>query len=527
MLGICAILSGLLPAYALAQGQPVPPINVATFTKAQFPTQFEVFTYVAESWRELGLDIQLVPYNYPSPFLNVRDDGRDFDIFASAFDSNTKRIDPQMNLDQMFDGDFANVTGAANTSGYNNPAYQQLIYAERQEYDVNIRRELVFQMQEILYEDKPALIVLHKYDQNAYNSRRFADPVLGPGFFMDPRAEMTIRPLTSDGIMRRGMQTTTMGSLNVFAPSPEAWQLRLLYDTLLRTGTDAQPELWMIESYNVVSPTTIEISLKDGLLWHDLQPVTTEDVAFTYNYLLQYTAPQYTIYLDGLKQATAISNKIVRFELEVPNSSFITQAMTQVPILPKHIWENVTEPEKMPGNTVIGSGPFKFDYVREGQESRMLAFKEHFFPPKIEGLLYIYYGTADAMYNALINQDVDIIEALLPHQVGELAQYDYLTVLVGPSLNVTGFWFNMRHGMPFSDKAFRTALSYAVPMNMIAEDIYLGLVTPGASLISPVNEFWYNPAIQPMPYDMEKARQILRDAGYTWDNNGRLRLPTN
>jgi peptide/nickel transport system substrate-binding protein len=510
---------------AQADPQPVPTITISTFTKAQFPTQFEVFSNVADAWRELGIDVKVLPLNYPTPFKTVVDDTRDFDIFGIGYDSNTLRIDPQANLDLMFYGPNADIAGSANVSGYSNPEYDKLVEAERVEYDPVARRELVFKMQEVLYEERPALIMLHKYDQNAYNSARFANPVLGPGFFMDPRAEMTIEPQTDDGVLRRGMQTKTMGSLNIFNPSPEQWQLRLIYDTLLRTSPSGEPENWMVTNIDVKSPTSIEVTLRDDLKWHDGKDLTAEDVAFTFNYLKEHPAPRYSVHLGGFDKAEVSGDGKVLFTLERPNSSFVTQTMVFVPIIPKHIWEDVTEPENAPNDVVIASGPFKFDYVREGQESKMSAFKEHFFPPKVEGLLYIYYGSQEAMYNGLINQDVDVIESLLPHQVEELESYDYLTVLAGPSLNITGLYFNLRRGAPFDDLAFRKALAHAIPMERIKEDIYLGLVTPGASPISPVNEYWFNPDITPLPYEPEVARQILTDAGYSWNNDGKLMLP--
>jgi ABC-type transport system substrate-binding protein len=88
-------------------------------------------------------------------------------------------------------------------------------------------------------------------------------------------------------------------------------------------------------------------------------------------------------------------------------------------------------------------------------------------------------------------------------------------------------FFNLKRGKPFDDIRFRQALCYAVPKEQIKEEIYQGLVTPGASVIAPVNKFWHNENLKPYPYDPEKTKQMLKAAGYQWDKKGRLCFPAN
>jgi peptide/nickel transport system substrate-binding protein len=52
-----------------------------------------------------------------------------------------------------------------------------------------------------------------------------------------------------------------------------------------------------------------------------------------------------------------------------------------------------------------------------------------------------------------------------------------------------------------------------------------GFAAPGGSVISPANEFWHNPAVKANSEDINKAKQMLKDAGYWWDKEGKLRYP--
>src|SRR5699024_8234616 len=88
--------------------------------------------------------------------------------------------------------------------------------------------------------------------------------------------------------------------------------------------------------------------------------------------------------------------------------------------------------------------------------------------------------------------------------------------------------FNQRKA-PFNDLAFRKALAHLVNYETIY-DVYLdgnaleNMQGPGIAINSS-NEFWHNPSLPMTEYDPEKAREILEEAGYTWDKDGRIHAP--
>ena len=78
---------------------------------------------------------------------------------------------------------------------------------------------------------------------------------------------------------------------------------------------------------------------------------------------------------------------------------------------------------------------------------------------------------------------------------------------------------------PYGDPALRLALSLATPRERMLNEFYEGYGNIAGSVIAPANAFWHDDGVKPYAYDIEKARQVLADAGYTWDSDGRLQLP--
>jgi peptide/nickel transport system substrate-binding protein len=132
---------------------------------------------------------------------------------------------------------------------------------------------------------------------------------------------------------------------------------------------------------------------------------------------------------------------------------------------------------------------------------------------------------AEASYNALINKEVDSDVTVAPQQVADLEKLDYIQVLNVPSHGTGSSIFNMRR-KPFDDPNFRLALSYAQPKRQMAEEVHFGFAQPGASMIAPINAYWHNPDIKPYPFDIIKAKEILKKSGYRWNEDGRLCYPS-
>jgi peptide/nickel transport system substrate-binding protein len=303
----------------------------------------------------------------------------------------------------------------------------------------------------------------------------------------------------------------------------DQWLLQHTYDTLMRIDIDAKPKLWAATRYKWLDEKTIDVTIRKGMKFHDGQPVTLEDIKFSFEYGRK--SGYLLSFLENLDSVKIVGDDTLRFKLKGPDAGFMFTVLSQVYILPKHIWSKVENPATFANKKMVGSGPFKFNYRRRDEELSLKANKEHFAAPKNDGFLYVVYGNVEAIVGALEQGQIDATAALLePPQVARLEKNPDLKIVAPLSFGMYLLEYNTRIE-PFNDVHFRRAISYAVPVPQMINQIMDGHAVPAGAMISPENKFWHNSQLPPWPYDMEKAKEELRKAGYEWDDKGRLYYP--
>ena len=317
-------------------------------------------------------------------------------------------------------------------------------------------------------------------------------------------------------------------SINPMAASnPEDIQfLSLIYDMVGRVDPEGKPVPWIAKSIDAISASEYEVTVREGLTWHDGVPLTAEDVAFTFNYAKANSAVYFASGLAILDKAEVVAPDKVKFTLTSPFVPFISNVLCAVFILPKHIWENISNPLEIPNEQPIGSGPWKFDYMRTMEESKLVRNPDHFEPALAEGVLHVVYGSVDGMLGALEAGDIDTVgEILTIAQVDQLQGLPHIQIEKVTEFGMEAFYCNTRLE-PFNDKVFRNALALSQPTPDIIKVVLRGAGDPGGSIIAPSLKFWHNNNLPAFPYDPEKAKQSLLDAGYTWDEEGNMYYPT-
>ena len=137
---------------------------------------------------------------------------------------------------------------------------------------------------------------------------------------------------------------------------------------------------------------TVLVKLRAGMMWHDGQPVTSEDVKFSFEAPSGGEVPMYAQFVAAISNIEIVDDLTVRFTLNQPWVAFETASLAKLNLVPKHIWEPILadlagtddNAESYQEETPIGSGPFKF-VAWEPEETLILeANSEHFSPPKAE-----------------------------------------------------------------------------------------------------------------------------------------------
>jgi peptide/nickel transport system substrate-binding protein len=242
----------------------------------------------------------------------------------------------------------------------------------------------------------------------------------------------------------------------------------------------------------------------------DGKPLTSTDVKFSFDYLKAHPHPW--VYLNMIDEVKAVDDYTVEIALKQVYAPFINDVAGNVPIMPKHIWENVKEPEKF--NTpeaVIGSGPLKLaKYDKDGGSYIYEANKDYFYgKPVIDKLIL---NSNQNSLQALENGELDAALRLKYGEALKLKEGGKFRVIEGPGLWVARVYFNF--DIPeFNLREFRQALYYALNRQEIVDKATRNSTLIGnPGHIHPDSE-WYFKDVKQYEFDPEKAKQLLEDAG--------------
>ncbi len=521
---------------APSESERVPKLTVVAPSATYDPRRWEATLVVTNNWKKLGIDVNLevVPdINALTARTPVAPWNWDAEI--QGFIGRPDRLDPDEMVSRPWHSSGIADKGP-NEAGYKSAEYDQVADAQRKETDPEKRRQLVYKAQEILARDIPEVTLFHRREIFPFNIQKFDNPVVqvGRGLW-NIWTMVQATPKTNDKILKVAW-ATDIATTNPLALNSAIETLRYTYDRLAEVAPDGQAVPWAAESWKQVDPTTVEVTLRPNMKFHDGEPVTANDVKFSYDFIKQFaTAPFLKTSTQPIKSVDVVNDRTVRFTLTEPYPPLFFVTFTQVYILPKHIWqdiaqkENLDTPAKWNNPKPVGSGPFKLIYHRPGEEIKLEAFKEHFNAPKVDGVLIIKQASIDTVFVTLMQGQADMPDmGISPQQVEEAKRNPNIKLFDSPDHGVYFMEFNLRRA-PFNDLKFRQAIAHTFDFGTIVSALG-SYAEPGTGMIAPANKFWHNPAWEewlkgPYKFDLEAARKMLQEAGYRWDSAGNLYYP--
>jgi peptide/nickel transport system substrate-binding protein len=294
--------------------------------------------------------------------------------------------------------------------------------------------------------------------------------------------------------------------------------LSLIYDALFIMNEQNLPVPWLATE-DVISEDGLvhTLTLRDNVTWHDGQPLTSADVKFSYEYYQQNTHSRWTGQVSGITSIETPDPTTVVLTLEQPNPGFAIQPLADVPIIPQHLWEGVTDPEGFTNN--VGSGPFKLAEYRLDQLYRFTANPDHFAgPPAVGELLMPIIKDQTTIFSALRTGEINgTTVALTPELVQEFQNAPNLKVVTGPGYATTMLQFNAERA-PWDKVEVRRAVALAIDPQMLVDTVLLGYGAPGnPGWLHPDSPF-HDPAVTGTT-DLAQAQTVLDDLGYT-DGDG-------
>ena len=519
-----------IPATAKA---PDPSLKVATqtilgATPGYNKVRYEAALLIEEALETLGVDIDVKPVDFKVLMDIIKTEPWDYDAYVKGWGATADRIDPHNFLYGMLSSMSIKNKGL-NRTGHSNPEYDKVVEAAAGTMDLEARRKLVFQAQEMLAEDVGIYILYNDIIHMPYNNERLEGVVMQGGIGINnPETYVNVKILTGENILKVA-QHAPNEDLNTFSTSiySDRQVLDLIYDYLVRLDKDNRPYPSAAESWEIVDDKTVQVRLKANQTFHDGHPLTAADVKFTFDYSLNHGLVKADAFIRNIDSIETPDDLTVVFHLKKPTGYFINATLMIVPILPKHIWENIEKPHETTVTAPIGSGPFKFNYWRRGEELRVDAYKNYHNPANIDAIIFKAYQSVDSVFGAMETRETDMyIEYLEPTQIEQSQNLKHITLAktVGISFDMLGV--NQRR-KPWSDLAFRKAVAHVIDCNLIAEVVYAGYGSAAGAgrIISPANVYWHNPNVKEYETSLEIAQKILRDAGYQWDSKGKLYYP--
>lgn len=302
-----------------------------------------------------------------------------------------------------------------------------------------------------------------------------------------------------------------------YSRGPGYIRMSLLFDTLTWKDEDGVIP-WLADEWEASDDgTEWTFTLHSDVAWHDGEPLTAEDVAFTFDYFKQHQeAFKWFWPMDKVEGAEAMDERTVVLTLTEPIAGCHEVLIGSLPIIPRHIWEGVDDPAKFTAEeAVIGSGLFKLvEYNKEEARYVYEANADYFKGnPAVGTLTFIKVenealaletGTTD--YASFWGKEIEAVQAF--------EDDENYGIIDGPSFWVLQMIFNTQKA-PFDDAKLRRAVAHAINREEIVEQVtHGGAIVASLGIISPFTD-WHNPDLPVYEYDPAKAKAMLEDLGAT------------
>ncbi|MDM7985752.1 MAG: peptide-binding protein [Smithella sp.] len=291
----------------------------------------------------------------------------------------------------------------------------------------------------------------------------------------------------------------------------------MVYNGLVKYDKDMNIVGDLAESWDITPDgLVITFHLRKGVKWHDGHPFTSADVLYTYQVTVDPKTP--TAYAGDflkVKKAEAIDDYTFRVTYDRPFAPALISWSSA--ILPRHLLDGKDITKSSLSRHPIGTGPYKFKEWITGQKIVLVSNPDYFEgQPYIDGRITRIIPDSATMFLELRAQNIGMM-GLTPLQYtrqtennlfkSHFNKYQYL------SFAYTYLGYNLKNPL-FADKRVRQAISYAINKDEIINGVLLKLGKQAHGPYKP-GTWAYNDKVKIYNYDPQKARELLREAGWT------------
>jgi peptide/nickel transport system substrate-binding protein len=299
-----------------------------------------------------------------------------------------------------------------------------------------------------------------------------------------------------------------------------------IFNSLLRYDKDLNLVGELAESWEVKENGRVLIfRLHKNVKWQDGYPLTAQDIVFTLKIMRDpNTRSAYRSNFENITQYAALDDHTFKVEYQSPFSPALEKIGGML-IIPKHLLEkrDINQADDFAA-APIGSGGFRFVEWKRAESVTLAANPEYFLGrPYLNRVIKRVIPDPAVQFLELQNFALDSMELTPRQYLGEGALAKFTTRYQKfryPSNQYTYFGFNLNHVF-FKSKRFRQAIAMAINKKALVESVLEGLGQIGTGPYTP-SSWAYNPKVQSLPYDPNRARELLVEEGFRYQPDGRL-----
>jgi peptide/nickel transport system substrate-binding protein len=496
------------------------------------------------TFEELGIAMEEKPLAITEAVQSATVDARNFHIGNWSAAGTPRRLDPSDGLTR-YTVPNAGVAGGANYSQYTNCEYTHVANQSTAITDEDERRKTVHEAFKLISEDSGIITQTNIPIFGGYNKRI---DFKGAGNMNMQSHMWHLRQSTvkdGDNVIVWASTPGSLQKINNPAPLSPAIRSYLIWSPLFEPSPEGEFQPCLAKDYEVSDDLTeVTVSLQDDVVFHNGDPITAEDVAWSFWFY--FNNPSYYYWAADVPWnweadpdygfAEVVDDTTVRFHLKESYAPFMV-TLSHWGILHKEssIAQGAEEkPQEFePDDPFIGSGPFT---VSDFKSSEIMRLEPHPHEHPVSNPSHranlVAFGDPTAMYKALVSESVDIIPGVNYNFLSQMENEDHIESYVQEDVHGVLFAAPQQSHAPFKFKELRQAVSASLNRKEINTIAFggKGTVETADTLFVGSNP-WHPPDEAVVRHtedptgEPEVGRQILEDAGWGWDGDGNLHYP--
>lgn len=517
-------------------GERVPPI-VLMFVPGFGPWDDAAELMIRDLENALEHDFEAEPAEIARFLDSQQNDDRSYHLATWSWDSQPTSFDPGRVL-RNFGIDNAGEGQGPNWGNYANCEFSQLVERQLITADEEERLEILHEAQRIYSEDRVEFSVTSNDGFGAGRQDMVDFDGLGTAGITVYNPTLFFESTPTDGDRYvYGTTRTPTDQVNHLAMDSTAsnyvWNT-LVHSPMFHFDKDRERQLGLAEDFDVSDDgTEITFELREGAQFHNGDPITAEDVAFTFEFINEKEVPNATSF--PIEETEAVDETTAVIRMSDPAPLFTSQHAGNWGILHKETWEDVDVVGEFDPDDIVGSGPFELTSITRDQ-SMVLEPHPHGHPvhnPDHEVVIQQYADT-ETMTRALEQGEIQVVENITGADLARLSDQMDDDVLLENVSEGIGAWkvIGAYSRPPMYMNEFMDAIGMSINRQEINAVSFDGQSEEILHSGNYLTNHPFSPPAEDLHFytddptgDPQGARDRLQEAGWGWDEDGNLRYP--